>query len=90
MVSGSRRHGHGHQLSLLAGATSSIGLSTALWDCGLVFFPRRSSRQILKRVRHMGSWHEQIRLAQVQVYKELGSLFIYFFFSPLTQTKSQT
>lgn len=27
----------------------------------------------------MGSWHEQIRLAQVQVYKELSCLFIFFF-----------
>lgn len=30
----------------------------------------------------MGSWHEQIQLAQVQVYKKLSCLFIFFFFFP--------
>lgn len=74
-------HGHSHEhRDVTSAATSSTGLSTALWGW-FIFSLADPAAKILKQVRHMGSWHEQTRLAPAQIYKEFSYHFIFFFFS---------
>lgn len=85
-------HGHSHEhRDVTSAATSSTGLSAALWGW-FIFSLTDPAAKILKQVRHMGSWHEQTRLAPAQIYKELSYhfIFIFFFFPPFSSNSNQT